>query len=361
MVVALDDVGRELGKECFPAIVAGHGDIVDWLGGWGNVVTVGVEETGNWSGTLAAELEAAHMRVLVVNRPHREHDHHGGKSDFAEALAVARAALGSPASRHSPADDKITLPGVPAVPVVPEGAQMRSTKRSAAGRVRQKESVLTERRIRTRLLHEADDVLPGGVIRAHPITLAWDVVLLVAGTVLVLTPRGAVDTLWVTGISVAILRVLRQIRAGLYVPRYWKDYAGTVAYLAATPALWWLTSGWNPVAIRAITWLYLLAYLLWRCVLWWANLTVITSSTLTRIISVISDETPSIEKRHYGPKTVRRSILGRIVGYGTLHMDTPSAKDAVLGYIPNIPRPYEVKEMLIVKQEPVDTDVRWNR
>ena len=216
-------------------------------------------------------------------------------------------------------------------------------------------SVRTHNRIETRLRNEAKHLVPGGVIRAHGITLVCDLLVACAGTALLLTPRDPHATLLLMGTVTATLRVLRELRASFNLPRRFRDHAGTAVYVVGFPVLFLFTLGWGPLATRAAAWLCLLAHLGWRIVLWWATMTVITTATLTRITSVFTDETPSIEIRHFGPKIVRRSILGRVLGYGTLIMDTPSRKDALLGYIPNIPDPYVVKEMLTNKHTPVDT------
>lgn len=213
----------------------------------------------------------------------------------------------------------------------------------------------TLKRIRTRLRHDADDVVPGGIIRSHGITMVCDLAVACAGTALLLTPRDPRATLLLMGTVTATLRVLRELRASFNLPRRFRDHVGTAVYVVGAPVVFLLTLGWSPLAVRAAAWLYLLAHLGWRIVVWWATITVVTTATLTRITSVFSDETPSIEIRHFGPKIVRRSILGRVLGYGTLIMDTPSRKDALLGYIPNIPDPYVVKEMLTNKHMPVDT------
>ena len=213
----------------------------------------------------------------------------------------------------------------------------------------------TRKRIRTRLRDEADHVVPRGIIRAHGITLVCDLLVACAGTALLLTPQDPHAILLLMGTVTATLRALRELRASVNLPRRFRDNVGTGVYVVGAPVVFLLTAGWGPLAARAAAFLYLLAHLGWRIVVWWATLTVVTTATLTRITSVFSDETPSIEIRHFGPKIVRRSILGRLLGYGTLIMDTPSRKDALLGYIPNIPNPYVVKEMLTNKHTPVDT------
>jgi transposase len=101
---ALDELGRLLGSETFPATAAGYGRLLTWLTGFGRVVAVGVEGTGSYGAGLGRHLTTSGIRVVEVDRPDRRARRKHGKSDPADAIAAARAvqagtATGTPKSR----------------------------------------------------------------------------------------------------------------------------------------------------------------------------------------------------------------------------------------------------------------------
>ena len=80
-----------------------------WLIGFGPVSLVGVEGTGSWGIGLARFLAGEEVEVVEVDRPNRQARHKVGKSDPADAVAAARAALsgtavGVPKSRNGPVE-----------------------------------------------------------------------------------------------------------------------------------------------------------------------------------------------------------------------------------------------------------------
>ena len=95
---ALDEVGRVLGTEVFPATAAGYRRLLRWLCGFGEVVAVGVEGTGSWGAGLARYLAAENVSVIEVTRPNRQHRRRHGKSDPADAIGAARAVLAGEAT-----------------------------------------------------------------------------------------------------------------------------------------------------------------------------------------------------------------------------------------------------------------------
>jgi len=95
---ALDEVGRVLGTEAFPATLAGYRQLSRWLRSFGEVVAVGVEGTGSWGAGLARFLTAAGVAVIEVTRPNRQHRRRHGKSDPADAIGAARAVLSGEAT-----------------------------------------------------------------------------------------------------------------------------------------------------------------------------------------------------------------------------------------------------------------------
>jgi transposase len=98
LAAALDELGRVLGSEVFPATPAGYRRLLRWLRAFGEVVAVGVEGTGSWGAGLARFLTAEGVRVIEVTRPNRQHRRRHGKSDPADAIGAARAVLAGEAS-----------------------------------------------------------------------------------------------------------------------------------------------------------------------------------------------------------------------------------------------------------------------
>ena len=95
---AIDSNGGVLGVESFPADETGHGDLLDWLVGFGPVIRVGVEGTGSWGVGLTRFLTDHDSMVLEVDRPNRQVRRRNGKSDPTDAVSAARAALSGTAT-----------------------------------------------------------------------------------------------------------------------------------------------------------------------------------------------------------------------------------------------------------------------
>ncbi|TMK44480.1 MAG: IS110 family transposase [Actinobacteria bacterium] len=93
VAAALDSIGGLLGVAEFRTTRIGHGLLVDWLGGFGPVARVGVEGTGSYGAGLARFLRGAAIEVVEVDRPNRQARRRTGKSDPADAIEAARAAL----------------------------------------------------------------------------------------------------------------------------------------------------------------------------------------------------------------------------------------------------------------------------
>jgi transposase len=105
----IDQVGRELGDQEFPATASGYRALLRWLRSFGRVVKVGVEGTGSYGAGLARHLHAAKVTVVEVDRPDRKTRRRQGKSDPIDAVAAARAALsgtaaGKPKTRGGPVE-----------------------------------------------------------------------------------------------------------------------------------------------------------------------------------------------------------------------------------------------------------------
>ena len=101
----VDQAGRVLGTEEFPATTAGYAAALAWMRGHGELVTVGVEGTGSYGAGLARYLTADGIEVAEVIRPNRQARRRRGKSDPADAVAAALAALTGEASGQPKSGD----------------------------------------------------------------------------------------------------------------------------------------------------------------------------------------------------------------------------------------------------------------
>ena len=65
---ALDQHGRLLGHQEFPATARGYQTLLAWMRGHGQIRAIGVESTGSFGATLTRALTKAGERVVEVNR-----------------------------------------------------------------------------------------------------------------------------------------------------------------------------------------------------------------------------------------------------------------------------------------------------
>ena len=93
VAAGLDGIGGLLGVESFEASRAGNDKLLGWLQSFGPVARVGVEGTGSYGAGLARFLRSAGVEVVEVDRPNRQARRRTGKSDPADAVEAARAAL----------------------------------------------------------------------------------------------------------------------------------------------------------------------------------------------------------------------------------------------------------------------------
>jgi transposase len=98
VAAAVDQVGRVLGTQAFPADAAGYAGALAWMRAHGELAKVGVEGTGSYGAGLARYLAACGVEVVEVIRPNRQARRQRGKSDTADAVAAALAALNGEAS-----------------------------------------------------------------------------------------------------------------------------------------------------------------------------------------------------------------------------------------------------------------------
>jgi transposase len=104
-VAVVDGIGRVLGSAEFPATAQGHRAALAWMRSFGELVKVGVEGTGSYGVGLARHLSAQGVAVVEVIRPNRQTRRRRGKSDPADAVAAALAALNGEASGRPKAHD----------------------------------------------------------------------------------------------------------------------------------------------------------------------------------------------------------------------------------------------------------------
>ena len=98
VAAAVDQVGRVLGTQAFPADAAGYAGALAWMRAHGELAKVGVEGTGSYGAGLARYLASCGVEVVEVIRPNRQARRQRGKSDTADAVAAALAALNGEAA-----------------------------------------------------------------------------------------------------------------------------------------------------------------------------------------------------------------------------------------------------------------------
>jgi transposase len=95
---AVDEYGRLLGHQQFPATDDGYRKLLAWMRGHGAVRAIGVESTGSFGAALTRSLSNAGEVVIEANRPNRQARRMDGKSDRLDAEQIARAVLGQTAT-----------------------------------------------------------------------------------------------------------------------------------------------------------------------------------------------------------------------------------------------------------------------
>jgi len=98
VAAVVDQVGRVRGTREFPADASGYAGALVWMRAHGELAKVGVEGTGSYGAGLARYLAGCGIEVAEVIRPNRQARCRRGKSDAADAVAAAVAALSGEAS-----------------------------------------------------------------------------------------------------------------------------------------------------------------------------------------------------------------------------------------------------------------------
>jgi hypothetical protein len=104
VAAVLDQNGRLLATQEFPASTRGYVALVTWAERFGPVERIGVEGTGTYGAGLTRFVRAYGLEAVEVNRPDRSLRRRRGKSDPIDAQAAARRPrLGWPPPRPRPA------------------------------------------------------------------------------------------------------------------------------------------------------------------------------------------------------------------------------------------------------------------
>jgi len=91
---AVDELGRPVDEAAFANDPAGHEAFIDWARSVAPQATIGIEGSSSFGAPLARSVEAAGLSVREVpphlSRAERRRTRRPGKSDPADALAIAR-------------------------------------------------------------------------------------------------------------------------------------------------------------------------------------------------------------------------------------------------------------------------------
>jgi transposase len=129
VAAVVDQVGRVLGSETFAATEAGYRAALAWMRTHGRLEIVGVEGTGSYGTGLARYLTGQDVAVVEVICPNRQARRRRGKSDTADAVAAALAALNGEASGIPKAHDG-AVESIRALRVARRGAVKAATQAS---------------------------------------------------------------------------------------------------------------------------------------------------------------------------------------------------------------------------------------
>ena len=102
MAAVVDQTGRLLATQAFPASTRGYVALVTWAERYGPVERIGVEGPGTYGAGLARFVRAYGLQVVEVNRPDRSLRRRPGKSDPIDAQAAARATQAGVAAATTP-------------------------------------------------------------------------------------------------------------------------------------------------------------------------------------------------------------------------------------------------------------------
>ena len=117
----LDQQGRLLATQGFPATATGYRRLLAWMRSFGDLASIGVEGTGSYGAGLSTFLRSHGVSVVEVNRPNRRTRRMRGKSDPIDAEQAARAVLSREATA-APKDHTGIVESIRTLRVTRDGA-----------------------------------------------------------------------------------------------------------------------------------------------------------------------------------------------------------------------------------------------
>ena len=127
VAAALDAIGGLLGVAEFPTTPTRHRQLTDFLASFGTLTRVGVKGTGSYGACLSRFLRSTGVEVVEVDRPNRQSRRRTGKSDPADAIEAAGAALSGRAQGAAKSRDGN-------VEAIPAGTRHRPLSRGLGSR-----------------------------------------------------------------------------------------------------------------------------------------------------------------------------------------------------------------------------------
>jgi membrane protein YdbS with pleckstrin-like domain len=109
--------------------------------------------------------------------------------------------------------------------------------------------------------------------------------------------------------------------------------------LAGAVSSW--AGGGGITMILWLLWLGLVGWLVWRIIAWSMTYFVITEYRVTLISGVLNRRVAMIPGEKVSDITLDRSLLGRILGYGTIVMES-TGQDQALKNVPYMPYPEQL-------------------
>lgn len=97
-VAVIEEHGRRLTDQEFPATAGGYRKIIRFIRANGNALGIGVECTGSYGAEITRQLVGAEFEVVEVNQPSRDQRRRQGKTDQLDAYSAAEAVMSGRAS-----------------------------------------------------------------------------------------------------------------------------------------------------------------------------------------------------------------------------------------------------------------------
>ena len=138
----------------------------------------------------------------------------------------------------------------------------------------------------------------------------------------------------------------RHERLVLSVRRHWSVLVPSAAAAAAAIALAALVGvvsspnqggGLLDNAAGAVA-LFFVLRLAWRAWGWWLDRIVVTNHRIFEVSGILTRSVASMPLRKVTDMTYRRSLIGRLVGYGEIVLES-AGQDQALGFIHHLPNP----------------------